>query len=264
MEQRFSVVIAVLVLISLGIWSYNNRVGGSPMKTEIEKMLPEHPAALPAPTDVPPAPPSPLPEQSQPQPRPKAPVGITRTPTVPKADRPPAKENMSVPQAPPETASHVTPEIRPAVKPDAAPEKPATQPAEARLGIIEQGYYSLVYEASADTWYECQTPTWDSKGVSCVGMKNFTALLPSLEVGQDDDGKSVDIQQFDGGQMVHYVYLTDGPSGAGFYVATLDRSSGKYTSTGKKYIPAPHKKVGVDMKNALSVQVSKAGLVFGP
>jgi hypothetical protein len=81
---------------------------------------------------------------------------------------------------------------------------------------------------------------------------------------EHDSGKFVTVQRFDGRQVINYVYRVSGPSGAGFYVAAFDKSTGKYVPTGTKYAPAGDKQGGVDMKNALSVQYNQAGLVVGP
>jgi hypothetical protein len=132
------------------------------------------------------------------------------------------------------------------------------------LGIVGTGYYTLVYESVADTWHECSTPTWDITGMNCAGLKDFSASLPALAIDQGDGGKLVSIQRFDGRQVVNYVYLISGPSGAGFYLATLDAGTGRYISTGEKFVPVNPKKSGVDMKNALSVQFNQAGLVPKP
>jgi hypothetical protein len=131
------------------------------------------------------------------------------------------------------------------------------------LGIVGTGSYTLVYDKVADTWYECGAPTWDIKGMSCAGLKDFSEMLPTLDADQDA-GKLVSIQRFDGSRVVNYVYLVSGPSGPGFYLASFDLGTGRYRSTGEKFVPFNPKKSGVDTKNALSVQFNQAGLVPGP
>jgi hypothetical protein len=100
--------------------------------------------------------------------------------------------------------------------------------------------------------------------MSCASLKDFSESLPALAADQGDGGKLVSIQRFDGRQVVNYVYLVSGPSGAGFYLATLDAGTGRYTSTGEKFVPVNTKKSGVDMTKALSVQFNQAGLVPRP
>ena len=100
--------------------------------------------------------------------------------------------------------------------------------------------YNLVYSSSNSRWDDCVNPSWDQNAMTCESSSDFTALLGSFEVGDNDDRKFVNINGWDPNtqQNFSYVYLSSGPSGAGFYVATMDQSTGKSTSTGTLYSPS--------------------------
>jgi hypothetical protein len=268
-EKGFSIVIAALIIISIGIWTYSNQSQrpAAPLKTA--NVLPVPPADRPVVSE--PTPPSPK-EVHEAAPKPAVTEG-PRSPSKPAATearqpapKPPAVvvRRPAVPSEPPPARQESTPKPEPDTSPPPAPAKSATQPARTRLGIVGTGYYTLVYDKLADTWYECSTPTWDIKGMSCAGLKDFSESLPALALDQGDGGKLVSIQRFDGREVVNYVYLVSGPSGAGFYRATRDAGTGGFISTGEKFVPVNTKKSGVDMTNALSVQFTQAGLVPRP
>jgi hypothetical protein len=269
-EKRFSIVIAALLIISLAMWTYSTRERersamqvntpeGSPAPSAGRPLVPE-PTPPPA-NDVREASPPPAPQQ-QAVPAVQAsskPVTVARRPTPKQVAAPtpaPAISAIPVKEA---SVRDPAPDISPP-----APSKPAMQSARARLGIVGTGYYTLVYDKTVDRWYECDTPTWDLKGMSCAGLKDFSELLPALAADDSESEKLVSIQRFDGRNVVNYVYLASGPSGAGFYIATLNPTTGRYSSSGEKFSPSNAKKKGVDMKNALSVQFNQAGLVPAP
>lgn len=70
-----------------------------------------------------------------------------------------------------------------------------------------------------DRWEECTGR--DGDGL-CTTWSDFTSKLPSLEYGEGEgDQKNINIMMFSMGPPTSYVYLSAGPSGAGFYEASM-------------------------------------------
>jgi len=116
--------------------------------------------------------------------------------------------------------------------------------------------YNLIYNASQTRWENCVNPTWGQSGLSCNSLDDFTALLATLEVGSNDNQKFVNINAWDNSNQtnVEYVYLSSGPSGAGFYVATLDQQTGRFVSTGTKYTPSDQDELWANVGGSIYIE----------
>jgi hypothetical protein len=118
-------------------------------------------------------------------------------------------------------------------------------------------FYNLMYDGNVSKWFNCVNPTWDQNGMTCGSLDDFPSImLATLEVGANDNRKFVNINRWDNNSQtnVEYVYLSSGPSGAGFYVATFDQQTGKYTSTGTLYSPNHQEQIWANVGGSIYIE----------
>ncbi|MCG3114213.1 MAG: hypothetical protein LLH30_00875 [Candidatus Manganitrophus sp. SA1] len=120
--------------------------------------------------------------------------------------------------------------------------------------------FELRYLASGPSgagWYECQHNIDPNTGFfTSVCDTPFTAF-DSLIVGANDNRKFVNINQCNGcdanNPPTNYVYLADGPSGAGFYVGTFDPNNGRTTATSTLYTPTDNDFLWVNIGGSIYI-----------
>ncbi|NKE69662.1 hypothetical protein [Candidatus Manganitrophus noduliformans] len=128
--------------------------------------------------------------------------------------------------------------------------------------------FELRYLASGPDgagWYEC-THTFDpDTGFFQQNCASKFTAFDSLIVGENDNRKFVNINQCNGCDQnnppTNYVYLADGPSGAGFYVGTFDSSTGRTTATSTLYTPSDNEFLWVNIGGSIYIMYNGTGWV---
>lgn len=128
--------------------------------------------------------------------------------------------------------------------------------------------YNIRFSASPSpgNWNACVNPNWDpNTGMQTCGggVADFTSTLPLLEVDAEDNRKWVNINRWDqsNGVPIDYVYLSNGPSGAGFYLGERNNQTGQtvMASPASKYTPSDGEDMWVNIGGSIYIEYTING-----
>ncbi|MBI3596203.1 MAG: hypothetical protein HY203_03500 [Nitrospirae bacterium] len=118
---------------------------------------------------------------------------------------------------------------------------------------------NLQYDGSQ--WVDCKNPDFSTFPPTCgAGSAPFTDFS-SLTFNPNDHRKFIGINRWDNASQTNldYVYESNGPSGAGFYVATRDPNTGNLTPTATLFSPVAGDQLWVNIGGSIYIMYTGTG-----
>jgi len=124
--------------------------------------------------------------------------------------------------------------------------------------------FNIRWNSANSRWDACVNPSWGQNGQTCDGgLQDFTDTLPLLEVATENNRKNVNINRMDqqNQQPVNYLYLSSGPSGAGFYLGQMDQQTGRtvLASPATLYVPSDGDDMWVNIGGSIYIEFTGTG-----
>jgi len=122
---------------------------------------------------------------------------------------------------------------------------------------------NLRFDGTNSNWVDCQNPDFSAIPPTCGTGSATITDFGSLVIDPNNNRKFIGINRWDNvnNTNIDYMYLTSGPSGAGFYEATRDPSNGSLTATATKLTPVDGDQLWVNIGGSIYIEYTGSGWV---